>query len=58
MAIPTLHVTTDLTTQFPAGSLVVSRKTKVNPFAAATAGTPAGENPLPPAPPVGLVYPR
>lgn len=57
MAIPTLHVTTDLGTQFPSGSLVVRRKTKVNPFQAAST-TPGQTAGLPPAPPVGLVYPR
>ncbi|MDP9763832.1 hypothetical protein [Deinococcus enclensis] len=56
MPRPTTHTVTNLVAEL-AGGLELRRKKKVNPFQAATGGVaPVAE--LPPAPPVGLIYPR
>ena len=56
MAVPTTHTTMDLGTQFPAGSMEVQRKLKINPFQGAGGGVAAP----PPAPlrPSGKQWPR
>lgn len=58
MPAPTQYTDGNLSTQFPAGALDVRRKTKVNPFQATSTPGSTTSGTLPPAPPVGLVYPR